>query len=192
MPLFGIEKLNNTQKSSLDLLQQVSGKLFEGVEQLGQLHLKVLRASTDAQFESLHTLASARDLQAFVEWQSSFVQPTAQVERSLEFNRQVCELISGTQTQIAKLAEHQMAADAKQVWELIGVIANSVSTGAEPVVAMIKSTLEAAGSVNQNANKTARQVAGIVENGITAMASAVAGQTTREASKATGGTRKKA
>lgn len=189
MSFFDTEKLNSTQKANLDLLQQVSSKVFEGVEQLSQLQLKTLRASTDDQFESLRKLLSARDPQAFAELQASFVQPTIQVERLLEFNRQVYELISGTQTEIAKLAERQVEAGAKQVQELVEGIAKNAPAGAEPVVAVLKSALESASSVYESAQKAARQAAEIAENGIAAAASA-AGQATREAGKAAGGARK--
>lgn len=77
MSLFDTGKLTSAQKANVDLLQQVAGKLFEGAEQLSQLQIKTLRATSDAQFDSLRGLAAARDPQAFVEWQASFAQPTA-------------------------------------------------------------------------------------------------------------------
>lgn len=104
------------------------------------------------------------------------------------------ELISGTQTEIAKLAERQVEAATKQVQELVEVVAKNAPAGSEPVVAIFKSALETAGSVYDSAQKAAKQAAeiaenGIAENGIAAAASA-AGQATREAGKASAGTRK--
>ena len=189
MSLFDTGKLTSAQKANVDLLQQVAGKLFEGAEQLSQLQIKTLRATSDAQFDSLRGLAAARDPQAFVEWQASFAQPTAQAERLLEYNRQVYELISGTQTEIAKLDERQVEAATKQVQELVEVVAKNAPAGSEPVVAIFKSALETAGSVYDSAQKAAKQAAEIAENGIAAAASA-AGQATREAGKASAGTRK--
>ncbi|MCW4646453.1 phasin family protein [Pseudomonas aeruginosa] len=191
MSLFDTEKLNDAQKANLDLLQQISGKLFEGVEQLGQLQFKALRASTDAQFDSLRKLSLARDPQGFVDWQASFAQPTAQAERVLEFNRQVYELVSGTQAEIAKLAERQVEASARQVQESVEVVAKNAPAGAEPAVAVLKSALETAGNIYESAQKAAKQAAEIAENGIAAAASA-AGQATREAGKTAGGSRKQA
>lgn len=185
MSLFDTEKLSQAQKSNLDLLQQVSGKLFESAEQLGQLQFKALRATADAQFDSLRKLAAARDPQALVDWQASFAQPTAQAERILEFNRQVYDLISGTQADIAKLAERQVESGSKQVQELVEVIAKNAPAGAEPAVAVLRSALETAGNVYDSAQKAAKQAAEIAENGIAAAASA-AGQATREAGKAAG------
>lgn len=186
MSFFDSEKLQSAQKANLDLLQQVSGKVFESVEQLSQLQFKALRASSSEQFDSLRKLLSVRDPQAFAELQTSFTQPVAQAERLLEFNREVYDLVSSTQTDIAKLAERQVEAGAKHVQELVDVIAKNAPAGAEPAVAVLKSALESAGSVYESAQKAAKQAAEIAENGIAAAASA-AGQATREASKTAGG-----
>ncbi|ALY44356.1 TPA: phasin family protein [Pseudomonas aeruginosa] len=186
MSFFDSEKLQSAQKANLDLLQQISGKVFESVEQLSQLQFKALRASSSEQFDSLRKLLSARDPQAFAELQASLTQPTAQAERLLEFNREVYDLVSSTQADIAKLAERQVEAGAKHVRELVDVIAKNAPAGAEPAVAVLKSALESAGSVYESAQKAAKQAAEIAENGIAAAASA-AGQATREASKTAGG-----
>lgn len=186
MSLFDTEKLTQSHKASLDLLQQIAGKLFEGAEQLGQLQVKTLRASSDAQFDSLRKLSEARDPQAFVEWQATFAQPTLQAERVQELSRQVYELVSGTQAEIAKLVERQVEAGTKQAQELVETLAKNAPAGSESVVAAFKSALETAGSVYESAQKAAKQASEIAEKGVAAAASA-AGQA---ANKATAGARK--
>ena len=174
MYLFDTEKLTSTQKSSIDLLQQMTTKLFEGTEQLGQLHLKTLRAYADTQFESLRQLSSARDPQAFTEWQATLAQPTTQIEHALEFNRQAYELVSGTQADIAKLAEQQITQGAKQAQEIVEEVARNAPAGSEPAVAALKSVLETAGSAYASAQKVAKQASDIAENGIAAATTAAA------------------
>jgi len=68
MAIFDTEKFADSQKAGLDLLQQVTGKLFESADQLGEIQFKTQRAASDVQFDSLDQLASARDPQAFTEW----------------------------------------------------------------------------------------------------------------------------
>lgn len=189
MSFFDTEKLHSTQKTNLDLLQQISSKVFEGAEQLSQLHFKTLRASSNDYFDSFHKLLSARDPQSFAELQASFAQPSVQAERLLELNRQVYDLISGTQAEIAKLAERQVEAGAKQAQEVVEMIAKNVPAGAEPVVAVLKSALESASSAYESAQKAAKQAAEIAESGIAAAASA-AGQATRASGKAAGSSHK--
>lgn len=185
MTFFDSDKLQGAQSENLDLMQQISNKVFESVEQLSQLHLQTLRASSEEQFDGFRKLLSVRDPQQFAELQASFSQPTAQAERLLEFNRRVYDLFVGTQSEIAKLAERQVEAGATQVREMVDAIARNVPAGAEPAVAVLRSALESAGSVYDSAQKVAKQATDIAESGIAAAASA-AGQATRAASEAAG------
>lgn len=130
------EKLQSAQKANLDLLQQISGKVFESVEQLSQLQFKALRASSGEQFDSLRKLLSVRDPQAFAELQASFAQPVAQAERLLEFNREVYDLVSSTQADIAKLAERQVEAGAPSRCGNCGRHRQNAPAGAEPAAAV--------------------------------------------------------
>lgn len=188
MSFFDSEKLHNAQKANLDVLQQISGKVFETFGKFSQLQMKALQASTDEHFEGLQKLLSVRDPQGFAKLQASLVQPTAQAERLQAFNREVYELFSGTQSEIAKLAERQLEAGNQQAQEWVDVISKNAPAGSEPVVAAFKSAMGNATSVYENAQKTAKQTAEIVESGIAA-ATNIAGQATREAGKAAGGTK---
>lgn len=180
MSLFNSEKLQDTQKAQLELLQQISGKIFESVEQLTQLQIKTLRATSGEQFESLRTMLST-DPKDLASLQTAFPQPAAQAERLMELNREVYELISKTQADIAKLAESQVDATAKQTQEMIEDLSKNVPAGAEPAIAMLKSALESAGSTYESVQKAAKQATEMAEEGIAAAASA-ATQATQAAS----------
>ncbi|HZJ96149.1 MAG TPA: TIGR01841 family phasin [Thiopseudomonas sp.] len=172
MTLFNSEKLQTTQKAQLELLQQISGKIFESVEQLTQLQIKSLRDTTGEQFESLRNMLSVSDPKDFASLQSAFPQPAAQAERLMELNREVYELISKTQADIAKLAESQIDATAKQTQEMIEDLSKNAPAGAEPAIAMFKSALENAGSTYESVQKAAKQATEMAEEGIAAAASA--------------------
>lgn len=185
MSFFDSEKLQNTQKANLDALQQISGKVFETFDKFSQLQLKALQASTDEHFEGLHKLLSVRDPQSFTRLQASLVQPTAQAERLQAFNREVYELISGTQSEIVKLAERQLEAGSQQAQEWVDAISKNAPAGSESVVTAFKSAMGNATSVYEIAQKTAKQTADIVDSGIAA-ATNIAGQANRDAGKAGG------
>lgn len=180
MSLFNSEKIQEAQKAQLELLQQISGKVFESVEQLTQLQFKNLRATSSEQFDSLSTLFSVTDPKDFATLQTSLTQPTAQAERLMEFNREVYELISSTQADIAKIAESQIDATTKQSQEMLETLSKNAPAGAEPAVAMFKSALESAGNTYETVQKAAKQATQMAEEGITAAASA-AGQATTAA-----------
>lgn len=186
MSFFDPEKLQSAQKSNLDLLQQISAKVFEGVEQLSQLQFKTLRASSEEQFDSFRKLLAVSTPQGFAELQASLVQPTVQAKRLQEFNSQVYALISGTQSEISKLAERQVEEGTKQVQELMDVIGQNAPAGCEPAVAVLKTALANAGSVYESAQKAAKQAAEVAESSVAAATSA-AEQATREAGKKAAG-----
>ncbi len=184
MSLFNSEKIQNAQKAQLELLQQISGKVFESVEQLTQLQLKSLRAASGEQFESLQSMLNVNDPKDLAGLQTALPQPAAQAERLMEFSREVYELISKTQAEIAKLAESQVDATTEQTQELIETLSKNAPAGAEPAVAMFKSALETAGSNYESVQKAAKQASEMAEEGITAAASA-ASKATDSATAAT-------
>ena len=191
MSFFNPEKLQTVQKANLDLLQQISGKVFASVEQLSQLQFKALRESTEEQFEGVRKLLAVRDPQGFADLQASFSQPGAQTERLAEFNRQVQALIVGTQSDIAQLTSNQVEAGTAQVQEFVEEISKNAPAGSEPVVAAFKSGLANAGTVFENAQTTAKQATeaaqGNFDSASAAAADAVAKAAPQASNKATNG-----
>jgi phasin family protein len=191
MSFFNPEKLQTVQKANLDLLQQISGKVFASVEQLSQLQFKALRESTEEQFEGVRKLLAVRDPQGFADLQASFSQPNAQTERLAEFNRQVQALIVGTHSDIAQLTSNQVEAGTAQVQEFVEEISKNAPAGSESVVAAFKSGLANAGTVFENAQKTAKQATeaaqGNFDSASAAAADAVAKAAPQASNKATNG-----
>ena len=114
------------------MLQQISGKIFESVEKLTQLQLKSLRAASGEQFESLHSMLAITDVKDLAGLQTALPQPAAQAERLMDFNREVYELISKTQADIAKLAESQVDATTQQTQELIETLSKNAPESPKP------------------------------------------------------------
>ncbi|WP_297831156.1 TIGR01841 family phasin [Pseudomonas sp.] len=181
MSFFDSEKLQSSQKANLDLLQQISGKIFESVEQFSQLQFKALRASSEEHFDGFRKLLAVRDPQGFAALQASFTQPNVYAERLAEFNRQVQALVTGTQSEIAKLTTRQVETGTQQAQEFVEVISKNAPAGAEPVVAAFKSTLANAGSVYENVQKTVKQAADIAQSGFDAATSATGKATSGKA-----------
>ncbi|WP_237881265.1 TIGR01841 family phasin [Pseudomonas sp. PGPR40] len=187
MSFFNSEKLQTAQKANLDLLQQISSKVFASVEQLSQLQFKALRDSTEEQFEGVRKLLAVRDPQGFAELQASFIQPSAQTERLAEFNRQVQALIVGTQSDIVKLTSSQVEAGTQQMHEFVETISKNAPAGSEPVVAAFKSGLANAGTVFESAQKAVKQAADVAQSGFEAATAASTKAAPEASTKATSG-----
>lgn len=185
MSFFDTEKLQGVQKANLDMLQQLNSKVFEGFEQLSQLQLKTLRQLSEEQFETCRQLLAVRDPQAFLQLQGSLVQPAAQAERLLEFNRKVYDLMASTQAEVSKFGETQLASGAKQVHDALETLGSNAPASVEPAVAMFRSAVESAGSVLENAQKVARQAAEMAESNMAAATSAATSAASQAAQAAT-------
>ncbi|TWH63792.1 phasin family protein [Azomonas agilis] len=172
MAFYDTDKLQNTQKSNLDLLQKVSAQVLEGAGELAKLQLSTLRSVTDEHFENVRKLLAVRDAEGFVDLQGSIGTPTAQLERLLDFNRQVYDVVSSTQAGIAKLFEQHVELGSKQVQDFVEEIAKNAPVGAEPVVAAFRSAVDGANTLYENTQKAAKQAAEIAENGINAASNA--------------------
>ncbi len=181
MTLFNPEKIQEAQKAQLELLQKISGKIFESVEQLTQLQFKNLREASGEQLQNLRSQLSVTDPQDISKLQASLTQPGAQAERLMELNREVYELISSTHADIAKLAESQAHATAQQTQEMIEALSKNAPAGAEPAVAMLKSALESVGSTYESVQQAAKQASKMAEEGIAAAAATATATATGKA-----------
>ncbi|WP_116474773.1 TIGR01841 family phasin [Zobellella maritima] len=164
MSFFDFDKIQNAQKANLELLQQLNGALFTGAEQLGQLQAKALRTIGEECFENAAKFYAVRDAQAFAELQLSLFNPTVQLERALEFNREALSLISGVQADIAKLGEQQVAAGTKQAKEVVDALVKNAPAGSEPAVAALKSVMANADSAYESAQKATKQAVEMADN----------------------------
>lgn len=182
MSLYDTEKLFSNQKANLELLQKVSAQVFEGAEKLAALQLKTLRTSADEQFDTLRKLLAVRGVEGLTDLQGSLATPAAQLERLTEFNRQVYELVSGTQSSIAKLVEQQIETGNKHILDAVDEIARNAPAGSESVVAAFKSAVDSANTLYENSQKAARQAAKAAESGLAA-ASSAATQAAKAATK---------
>lgn len=184
MPVFDAETLQNAQKSNLDLLQQMTTKLFEGTEQLTQLNIKTARAALDTSFSNYRALLSVRDAQGLSGLQSSLGNPSQQLEQVMEYSRQVYDICSTTQAGVTGLLEEQIAANTQRMQGIVEDMARNVPAGAEPVVAAFKSAVDSANTVYENASKAARKAKEMTEANI-ANASNMARQATRDVNEST-------
>ncbi len=187
MSFFDAEKMQSIQTANLELLQQMNGKMFEGIEHRAELQLKALRALSEDQFEACRQLLNTRDPQSLFQLQGAFVQPMSQAERLLEFNRKIYDLLSSTQAEVAKLGEKQVAVGAKQVQEALETISSNASgqrrAGGRRAEVGDRKRRQRAGK----REKVAKQAAEMAESSIAAAANAATQAATQAAAQATPG-----
>ena len=93
---------------------------------------------------------------------------TPSAEKALAYSRTIYDIASQTSGEVQRLIDAQIAEANKKLVDALDEFAKSAPAGSESVVAMMKSSLTAANSAYETANKAARQVVEMAERNMRA------------------------
>lgn len=175
MALSSPERTTASQKASLDAFFGLTGKVFEGVEKLVALNLQVVRSTLAESQENLTKAPGTTDPQQWFTLQAGFTAPFA--EKSLSYSRQLFDIASTTQAEVAQLAQTQYERYNARVQELIEEAAKSAPAGSEAAIAAWKTAIGATTTLYESLQKTGQQavkMAGTNLEAVTASASTAA------------------
>lgn len=164
------KEMIDTQKATLDAVKSVQSTLFEGFEKLVDLNLKVVKASMEEMCEKAQESIEVKDAQEAISSASSLVQPTA--EKAVAYSKNVYDIVSGVQAELAKLTEAQMSQGQKQVNEALSQMISNAPAGSESMMAVLKSMATQTNAAYENMTKAAKQAAQTAEKNIEAATSA--------------------
>jgi len=164
------ESLSEAQKQNIDALMKLSHKAFEGIEKMVDLQLKAARATLQETAEKFQALMSVKDAQEAMNMNKNMAQPSA--EKALAYSRTIYDIASQTSSEVQRLIDAQIADANKKLVDALDEFAKTAPAGSESIVAMMKSSLTAANSAYETANKAARQVVEMAERNMRAAADA--------------------
>jgi len=159
------------QKDSIDNLVAAQNRLFSGFEQLVNLNMELFKSTLDEVAERSQKATNLKDVQEVTGFASELSQPA--VEKAVGYGKNVFEVVSTLQNDMAKLAEKQVDLNQKQVAEWVDQAAKNAPAGSEGAVALLKSSLVSVGNFADNAFKTMRQAAELNEANVNAATGAV-------------------
>jgi phasin family protein len=157
MALSSPEQIAASQKASLDAFFGLTGMVFEGVEKLVALNLQVVKSTLAESLENLTKAPGISDPQQWFTPQAGFTAPFA--EKSLSYVRQLFEIASTTQAEVAQLAQTQYERYNARVQVFIEEAAKSAPAGSEAAIAAWKSAISATTTLCESLQKTGQQVA---------------------------------
>ena len=166
------EQWITANKESLDSAIEFANITASGTEKLLDLNLKVSKAAFADLTKTAKSLASAKDVEALSEIQSSNFQPNA--EKSLGYFRAVYGVIAETQGEIVKFVEDRVAVANKNFVTALEQAAKSAPGGSDVPVAAVKSVLAATNQAYDTLSKVVRQVNETTEAGFAAATQAPA------------------
>jgi len=171
------EQIAAANKANLETFLELGQKAFAGMEKLVELNLQAARASFEETAEHAKALLSAKDAQEIMALQASLIQPAS--EKAVSYSRQVYEIASGTQAEVAKVAEAQLAGAQEKMTSLVDTALKNAPAGSENAAALVRSAVSAANNAYESVQKAAKQAAGVAEANFQAMT-----QTAANAAKA--------
>ena len=172
------EHLIALNKANLEAALRFAGLALEGAERLIDLQLKTAKSALADGLQSARVLASVKDFDQLAALKDTLVQPS--LEKATAYAKEVYDVATGTQAELGKLVEEQVAEFNRQVISTLDQIVKTAPAGSEVGIAAMKSTLAAVNSGFDNFTKVAKQFGEATQNNI----EGVANQTIEAAKKA--------
>ncbi len=164
---FTAEQLVAAQKANVETLFGLTNKAFEGVEKLVELNLQVAKTTLGEVADTTKAALSVKDAQELLALQASLLQPAA--EKAAAYSRHLYDIMAGTNAEVSRAAEAQMADAQKKVLSLVDNAVKNAPAGTENAVALVKSAVTAANNAYESVSKAAKQAAEVAEANFTAI-----------------------
>jgi phasin family protein len=161
MTPFTAEQLLAAQKANVETLFGLTNKAFEGIEKLVELNLQVAKTALVEAAETTQAALSVKDAQELMALQASLLQPAA--EKAAAYSRHLYDIAAGTNAEVTKVAESQMAEAQKKVLAVVDTAVKNAPAGTENAVALVKSAVAAANNAFESVQKAAKQAAEVAE-----------------------------
>lgn len=161
MTPFTAEQLIAAHKANVETLFGLTNKAFEGVEKLVELNLQVAKSSLSEAADTTKAILSVKDAQELLALQASLLQPSA--EKAASYSRHLYDIAAGTNAEVTKVAEAQMADAQKKVLAVVDTAVKNAPAGTENAVALVKSAVAAANNAFESVQKAAKQAAEVAE-----------------------------
>ena len=150
-----------SQKANIEILFGLTNKAFEGVEKLIELNLQVAKTALSEAADTANAALSVKDAQELMALQASLLQPAA--EKASAYSRHIYEIATATNSDVAKVAEANVADAQKKFVNLIETATKNAPAGSENVVAFVRSAVAAANNAFDGVQKATKQATEVAE-----------------------------
>ena len=178
MTQFSQEQFAAAQKNHVDTFFGLTNKVFDGLEKLTVLNLQAAKSIIAETQETTQKALSGKDPQDLLKLQNSLTQPAA--EKTRAYSRHAYEILAATHEEFVKFAEAQFAEYSQSTQSFVDSLAKNAPAGSETAVALLKSTITAAFTAYDTANKATRQAVELAESNFDAATTAGASKAARD------------
>ena len=137
-----VDQVMASHKASVETLFGLTHKAFEGVEKLVELNIQVAKTAMVEAADTTKAVLSVKDAQELLALQQALLQPSA--EKAAAYGRHVYEIAASTNSEVAKVAEAQLAEVQGKFMALVDTAVKNAPAGTENAVTLVKSAVAAA------------------------------------------------
>jgi phasin family protein len=166
------------QRANLDFFFGLADKMLEGEEKLVRLNLDMTKTTFSEWYQRVQDGLAKKDGQEVAGLQNALALPS--VEKVLTYERQVAEITSAMQTQVAEVVNAQYQEVNRQVQLFIENVAQNTPVGSESAIAFLKQGFSLVNTAYDNAQKATKQAGHVAQSNLSAATKA-----TSEMSEAT-------
>ena len=154
------------QRANLDFFFGLAGKMLEGEEKLLRLNLDTAKTTIGDWYQRVQDGLSKQNSQEVTRLQDTLALPSA--EKVLTYERQVAEIASSTQTQLAEVVNARYQEVNRQVQWLVENVAQNAPLGSEAAIAFLKQAITLANTAQESVQKATKQAVEIAQSNVEA------------------------
>lgn len=167
------EQIQTANKANVEAVLSLAATQFAALEKLANLNANAIRAAFEDSLANTRALLGAKDVQEFVNLQSTLAQPA--IEKAIAYSKSAYEVATEANGELSKMAEKRIAEWNENFVSILDKATKNAPAGSDVAVAAVKSMLAAANSAYDNLSKVAKQATEIAEANVTAATETVKG-----------------
>lgn len=155
------EQFAAVSQANLEKLVALANSALSRAERLAELNLNAVRSVLEDSVATTRKLAEAKDPQQLASLQAELTKPM--IDRAVAYARSVQQIATEGQEEVSGLFEDQIAELNRNFNNMLEQAAKQAPAGSESVFAAVKSAMESASTLYENASKAAKQAATTAE-----------------------------
>ncbi|HXZ53278.1 MAG TPA: phasin family protein [Burkholderiales bacterium] len=167
------EQVQAANKANVEAVLSLAATQFAALEKLANLNANAIKAAFEDSLANTRALLGAKDVQEFVNLQSTLAQPA--IEKAIAYSKSAYEVATEANGELSKMAEKRIAEWNENFVSILDKATKNAPAGSDVAVAAVKSMLAAANSAYDNLNKVAKQATEIAEANVAAATETVKG-----------------
>ena len=148
-------------QANLEAMMSLANSAIARAERLAELNLNTVRSVLEDSVATTRKLAEAKDPQQLAKLQGELTKPM--LDKAVAYARSVQEIATEGQQEVSNLFEKQIADLNKRFHDMLEQAAKQAPAGSEGVFEAVRSAMNTANSLYDNASKAARQAAEVAE-----------------------------